>query len=251
MSMLKRGSRGPEVEQLQTELNRQLFPRPNLVVDGVFGALTAEAVRRFQQGQGLRVDGIVGNFTRLALGMPLPTTRMTHRVFLHFRSISLTDVSFNGILNHTMAVFAPHGIEIVFQSGMSLRLSPEEQARLSTIDGSCAWEPTDPDYVELLQLSATPGAGITVYLVDSFEGTTLGCGGHLPNRPACIVARRGSRYCTAHEIGHVLLGSTFRPVHMDRQRGNLMYPYDVERSLPSLTPAQVTAMKASRWCHAV
>ena len=49
MSTLRIGIRGPDVTRLQTELNRQLFPRPDLQLDGVFGSRTDRAVRAFQQ----------------------------------------------------------------------------------------------------------------------------------------------------------------------------------------------------------
>src|SRR5919204_3162727 len=41
-------------------------------VDGRFGPLTAAAVRRMQADHGLAVDGIVGDHTRKALGLPHP-----------------------------------------------------------------------------------------------------------------------------------------------------------------------------------
>ena len=41
----------------------------NLIVDGIFGNLTDEAVREFQKFNGLKVDGIVGNNTWAKLGI--------------------------------------------------------------------------------------------------------------------------------------------------------------------------------------
>src|SRR5262245_23204818 len=126
MALLCVGSRGPEVVRLQQELNKQLFPRPNLVEDGIFGPLTQAAVRAFQRQAGIPVDGIAGPQTKAALGMPETGTEFTHRVRLHFRSISLTDVPFNSILSHTQVVYAQFGIKVEFGSGMSLALSPAQ-----------------------------------------------------------------------------------------------------------------------------
>ena len=64
---------GDVVKRLQRALRRT--PNLGLVVDGVFGPLTDQAVREFQQGAGLVVDGIVGPLTWGALpdGGPMPT----------------------------------------------------------------------------------------------------------------------------------------------------------------------------------
>jgi len=62
--VLRRGSRGSAVRDLQTRLNAWLIAsRPGLeqlVVDGDFGSRTLAVVRSFQQSQGLTVDGVVG-----------------------------------------------------------------------------------------------------------------------------------------------------------------------------------------------
>lgn len=56
--LLKYGSRGEAVKQLQQRLNATgLF---TLTVDGIFGKKTEFAVRDFQQRKGLSVDGIAG-----------------------------------------------------------------------------------------------------------------------------------------------------------------------------------------------
>jgi len=60
---LKRGSRGPLVEQVQHKLG--------IPADGVFGPQTGQAVRRFQARRHLTVDGIVGPQTARALGIDL------------------------------------------------------------------------------------------------------------------------------------------------------------------------------------
>ena len=68
---IRRGTTGPSVVTIQTELNRisQSYPAiPKIpVVDGIFGSRTEAAVRKFQEVFGLTVDGIVGPATWYAL----------------------------------------------------------------------------------------------------------------------------------------------------------------------------------------
>ncbi len=68
---LRRGSSGPNVVVIQTELNRisQNYPAiPKLAtVDGIFGSRTEASVRRFQEIFNLTPDGIVGQATWYAL----------------------------------------------------------------------------------------------------------------------------------------------------------------------------------------
>jgi peptidoglycan hydrolase-like protein with peptidoglycan-binding domain len=66
-STLRRGSRGPSVEILQTKLNDAGFGP--LKVDGIFGPLTQKSVRAFQREKRLAPDGVVGRKTWGKLGV--------------------------------------------------------------------------------------------------------------------------------------------------------------------------------------
>ena len=70
-SPLRRGTSGPSVVTIQTALNRisQSYPAIPKInpVDGIFGAQTEAAVRRFQEIFNLEPDGIVGSATWYAL----------------------------------------------------------------------------------------------------------------------------------------------------------------------------------------
>ena len=55
MQVLRKGSRGEEVKELQRHLN--------LNPDGIFGSITEEAVKVFQKSVGISVDGVVGQKT--------------------------------------------------------------------------------------------------------------------------------------------------------------------------------------------
>jgi hypothetical protein len=63
---LRSGSKGSNVKYLQGLLNK--YVSPALVVDGDFGPLTQQAVRKFQTARHLLIDGIVGPQTWGALG---------------------------------------------------------------------------------------------------------------------------------------------------------------------------------------
>jgi N-acetylmuramoyl-L-alanine amidase len=62
---LRRGSRGQAVRELQGHLNRLGFSAG--IADGIFGAITDAAVRRFQASRRLVTDGIVGPATWAAI----------------------------------------------------------------------------------------------------------------------------------------------------------------------------------------
>ena len=72
---IRLGASGTVVRRLQRALRRT--PNLGLPVDGVFGSEHETAVRNFQEGAGLAVDGIVGPLTWNALpnGAPMPVLR--------------------------------------------------------------------------------------------------------------------------------------------------------------------------------
>lgn len=61
--ILRPGSSGPFVRDLQLALNARLNPSPRLTVNGMFDAPTARAVRAFQMSNWLEEDGIAGPCT--------------------------------------------------------------------------------------------------------------------------------------------------------------------------------------------
>ena len=64
-SLLRQGSRGSEVRTLQEQLI--LLGYLNDTADGIFGAKTLAAVRKYQSVNGLGIDGIAGPLTRAAV----------------------------------------------------------------------------------------------------------------------------------------------------------------------------------------
>lgn len=68
MNVLRLGSKGEDVKTLQRLLK--------IDVDGIFGPQTEKAVKDFQWGHGLEMDGIVGEKTWRALGMNYDSKRV-------------------------------------------------------------------------------------------------------------------------------------------------------------------------------
>jgi len=62
--MLRVGSTGSEVEELQQFLIDQGYDLGSAGADGIFGSKTRAAVRQFQSDQGITIDGVVGPVTQ-------------------------------------------------------------------------------------------------------------------------------------------------------------------------------------------
>lgn len=93
----KKGSRGETVKQIQRALGGGGY---KVIIDGVFGPITEEAVRAFQHDNRLAVDGIVGPAT-LAKLIPLrwkKSKRKINAIVVHctdtkeFQDITVTDI---------------------------------------------------------------------------------------------------------------------------------------------------------------
>lgn len=68
LPLLKRGSKGTVVADLQHDLTALGYP---LAADGVFGPATMQAVKAFQRDHALAIDGIVGARTTTAIAAAL------------------------------------------------------------------------------------------------------------------------------------------------------------------------------------
>ena len=83
-ALLRLGSHGGDVEQLQHALRRIGYP---LIADGDFGPATRAAVIAFQQSNGLMADGVLGAATLAAIHRHLPQSTLGGSEAQFFQSI--------------------------------------------------------------------------------------------------------------------------------------------------------------------
>ena len=253
---LAKGARGHAVHLVQMALLELGHKMPRSTgrdysPDGIFGDETQAVVKQFQRDNKLKDDGIIGKLTMGALDAKFP--RHTHRVRLHFRSLALTRVPFARILADIERVFGQYGIRIVMANGESLGLSEEEAKKFDQIDQECNWDLDDGEFNELHGLGTpAPQNDILVYYIQKFkEANLLGCGGHATKRPAVTVAATANRWDTAHEVGHVLLGSGFTPVHAGDVRNLMFATSSTSNNVPGLNEKQLAQMRSNICCQAI
>lgn len=219
--------------------------------DGDFGNETVQRLKDFQRDNHIPQSGAIDADTMRKLDARFP--RFNHRVRLHFRSISLTNVPFQESLTWAEIVYGQYGIKMEFASGMSLGLSEADEERFAQVGDSCEWEISDGEYNELHSMGpAVPSTDLLVYYVRDFTESIVGCGGHAVGRPACTVGSNGTKWTTAHEVGHVLLTGNFNPVHAPTAR-NLMVSgtHQIGNTIPILTNQQVAKIRQHPCCMSI
>ena len=93
--LLSKGSTGSDVRDLQTKLNKILSAA--ITVDGIFGTDTDKLVRQFQAQEGLTVDGIVGNYTWVAIDIEYNKVSNNLLTFGADRFVIFVDAGHGGI----------------------------------------------------------------------------------------------------------------------------------------------------------
>ena len=162
-ALSKYGSTGSEVRTIQEKLKRWGYYTGN--VDGIYGSQTVAAVKRFQQKNGLQVDGIAGTKTLNAMGIMTSsssggsTSSNSSDVNLLARAIygEARGEPYTGqvavaavILNRVKSSKFPNTIAgVIYQSGAfdavadgQINLTPNSTAKKAAQDALNGWDPS-------------------------------------------------------------------------------------------------------------
>ncbi len=154
------GSRGQEVINIQTRLKNWGYYKGN--IDGIYGPQTYQAVRYFQQKNGLKVDGIAGPETLAALGLPTgqapsqsyskDVNLLAHLIYAEARGEPYTGQVAVGavVLNRVRDSRFPSTIAgVIYQPGAfsvvndgQINLQPNQTAYNAARDALNGWDPT-------------------------------------------------------------------------------------------------------------
>ncbi len=161
-AVIRRGMTGATVRTIQTKLKNWGYY--NGAVDGIFGTQTYNAVRFFQQRNGLLVDGIVGKQTAAALGITLASasssggatsgdTYLLARVIYaeargepYVGQVAIAAI----VLNRVKSPDFPNSIAgVIYQpwaftavNDGQINLAPDETAIRAAKDALSGWDPT-------------------------------------------------------------------------------------------------------------
>ncbi len=162
-ALSKYGSRGDEVTEIQTKLKRWGYYDGD--IDGIYGSQTQEAVRKFQEKNGLTVDGIAGSETLAAMGITSSSSSsssstsnssdvnlLARLIYGEARGESYTGQVAIGavVMNRVKSSSFPNSISgVIYQSGAfdavsdgQINLTPDSTAIKAAQDAINGWDPT-------------------------------------------------------------------------------------------------------------
>ena len=163
LALSKYGSRGSEVRTIQDKLKRWGYYTGS--VDGIYGSQTVSAVKKFQQKNGLTVDGIAGTKTLNAMGIMTSSSSsgsssnnssnvnlLARAIYGEARGEPYTGQVAVGavILNRVKSSKFPNTIAgVIYQNGAfdavsdgQINLNPDSTSKKAAQDALNGWDPS-------------------------------------------------------------------------------------------------------------
>lgn len=158
-ALSKRGSTGSEVKKIQQKLIQWGYMTGT--ADGIYGAKTEAAVKRFQQKNGLTADGIAGSATLGKMGISSQTTQSASdnstRLLAMLISGEARGEAYEGqvavgavVLNRVKHSSFPNSIAgVIYQNGAftavddgQINMSPTDSCVRAARDALNGWDPS-------------------------------------------------------------------------------------------------------------
>lgn len=158
-ALSKRGSTGSEVRQIQQRLIQWGYLSGT--ADGIYGAKTEAAVKRFQRNNGLTPDGIAGSATLAKIGISSQTTQTSSnnnvRLLAMLISGEARGETYEGqvavgavVLNRVKHSSFPNSIAgVIYQNGAftavddgQINMSPTNSCVKAARDALNGWDPS-------------------------------------------------------------------------------------------------------------
>lgn len=159
----------------------------------------------------------------------------------------------NTAVENAQRLYGENGICFETPSVQSVALSAQDLGRLSVVNGECNWSQESAEQKDLFDLAgASPFAGITAVFIGGLQtntGPLNGCAGHAPYRAGVMISSACTPWTLSHEVGHVLLGPFYSPVHT-KDSNNIMYEKSstfTQASKPSFDFAQLDQIRRSAY----
>jgi hypothetical protein len=168
-------------------------------------------------------------------------------------TLALPQFDYHKAVEFTEKLYGSNGIYVSWGFGQCLALSEAQEIKLKVIDGTCKWDQNNSEQDDLYNLvKARNPSGILIFIVGGIKTdatkTLAGCAGHEPSKPAAVVSATGTMYTMAHELGHVLLTSSYSPVH-ETSTSNIMVngTHRIPAgSSPTFNASQITQIMKSK-----
>lgn len=159
LALSRRGSTGSEVKTIQQKLINWGYLTGS--ADGIYGAKTEAAVKRFQQNNGLTADGVAGSATLAKMGISSNTTQTSSdnnvRLLAMLINGEARGESYEGqvavgavVLNRVKHSSFPNSVAgVVYQNGAftavddgQINLSPDQSCMRAARDAMNGWDPS-------------------------------------------------------------------------------------------------------------
>ncbi|GAB5374025.1 MAG: hypothetical protein AcusKO_04870 [Acuticoccus sp.] len=220
-------------------------------------ALWQEGENRRARRQVLRVDGKLGPNSWRALQSDLARVaagRTQKHLDIHISTLNPPRFDYNAALRFALDLYGSIGIQLRIRTEICPALDAADATRLSVINGDCRWNQFNTEQDDLYERAGirAGASGVRVFfvagLVELDGGSLKGCAGHAPGKPACVIdSNIATMFTLSHELGHVLLTSSFSPVHHP-SNNNIMFRVTDGHTLsrpPVFDAAQTTQIRSN------